>query len=64
MFGIVCVLLLATGPFIGPCLVEMVLEYHDRRRISRRLRVLDKRITATGSDIDHLTAQIREVSHP
>jgi hypothetical protein len=62
MFGIVCVLLLATGPFIGPLLVEMVLEYHDRRRISRRLRVLDRRITATGRDIDRLAAQIREVT--
>lgn len=62
MFGIVCVLVLITGPFIGPLLTEAVLETRDRWRISRRLRVLDRRITATGRDIDRPTAQIREAT--
>lgn len=57
MFGILCVLVLATGPFIGPCLVEMILEQRDRRRLTRRVNTI-------GRDIDRLAVEIREVRTP
>lgn len=55
MFGIVCVFLLAAGPFLGPLLVEMVLEYRDRWRITRRVNTISR-------DIDRLAVEIREVA--
>lgn len=55
MFGIICVLVLASGPFTGPLVVELALEYRDRRRLTRRVNTISR-------DIDRLAVEIREVA--